>query len=107
MTELAILVQKESSMPTYVTLFRYSSEGFKHLNEEGRQQQIRRIEAHGGQVKDAYGLMGEWDVLFITEFPDEKSAMSALVTTCQSGMGTTQTMTALPWADFVQLGHPA
>jgi uncharacterized protein with GYD domain len=107
MTELAILVQKESSMPTYVTLFRYSSAGFKHLNEEGRQQQIRRIEAHGGQVKDAYGLMGEWDVLFITEFPDEKSAMSALVTTCQSGMGTTQTMTALPWADFVQLGHPA
>jgi uncharacterized protein with GYD domain len=52
-------------------------------------------------------LMGEWDVLLITEFPDEKSAMRALVATCQSGMGTTQTMTALPLEEFVQLGHPS
>ena len=57
-------------MPTYVTLFRYSSEGFKDLSEERRQQQISLIESHGGQVKEAYGLMGEWDVLIITEFPD-------------------------------------
>ena len=49
--------------------------------------------------------MGEWDVLLITEFPDEKSAMRALVTTCQSGIGTTRTMTALPLEAFVQLGH--
>ena len=94
-------------MPTYVTLFRYSSEGFKHLNEQGRQQQIRLIEAHGGHVKDAYGLMGAWDVLFITDFPDERSALSALVTTCQAGLGTTQTMTAIPLEAFVQLGQPA
>ena len=92
-------------MPTYVTLFNYSTEGFKDLNEEGRQQQIRLIESQGGRVIGAYGLMGEWDVLLITEFPDEKSAMRALVTTCQSGIGTTRTMTALPLEAFVQLGH--
>jgi len=45
--------------------------------------------------------------MFITEFPDEKSAMRVLLNTCQSGMGTTQTMTALPLEEFVQLGpHP-
>jgi uncharacterized protein with GYD domain len=43
--------------------------------------------------------------MFITEFPDEKSAMRALLNTCQSGMGTTQTMTALPLEEFVQLGQ--
>ena len=94
-------------MPTYVTLFRYSSEGFKDLSEERRQQQISLIESHGGQVKEAYGLMGEWDVLIITEFPDEKSAMSALVATCQSGIGTSQTMTALPLEEFVNLAQNA
>lgn len=94
-------------MPIYVTLFNYSADGFKALSEEGRQQQIRLIESQGGRVIGAYGLMGEWDVLLVTEFPDEKSAMRALVTTCQSGMGTTQTMTAVPLEEFVQLGqHP-
>ena len=92
-------------MPTYVTLFNYSAEGFKNLNEERRQQQMRLIESHGGSVKAAYGLMGEWDVLFITEFPDETRAMRALLATCQSGIGTTQTMTALPLEEFVQLGQ--
>jgi uncharacterized protein with GYD domain len=94
-------------MPTYVTLLRYTAEGFKDLSEVRRQQQIQLIESHGGQVKAAYGLMGEWDVLFITEFPEEKSAMRALLATCQSGIGTTQTMTALPLEEFVQLGQRA
>ncbi|MDH3601190.1 MAG: GYD domain-containing protein [Candidatus Tectomicrobia bacterium] len=94
-------------MPTYVTLLNYSAEGFKELSEERRQQQINLIESQGGRVIGAYGLMGEWDVMLITEFPNEKSAMRALLNTCQSGMGTTQTMTALPWEEFVQLGqHP-
>ena len=92
-------------MPTYVTLFNYSAAGFKALSEERHQEQVRLIESQGGRVIGAYGLMGEWDVLFITEFPDEKSAMRTLLTICQSGMGTTQTMTALPLEEFVQLGH--
>ena len=92
-------------MPTYVTLINYSTEGFKELSEERRQQQMRLIESQGGRVIEAYGLMGEWDALFITEFPDEKSAMRALVNTCQSGIGKTQTMTAIPLEEFVQLGH--
>jgi uncharacterized protein with GYD domain len=92
-------------MPTYVTLFNYSAGGFKALSEERRQEQVRFIESQGGRVIGAYGLMGEWDVMFITEFPDEKSAMRALLNTCQSSMGTTQTMTALPLEEFVQLGQ--
>jgi uncharacterized protein with GYD domain len=92
-------------MPTYVTLFNYSAEGFKELSEARRQQQMHLIESQGGRVIGAYGLMGQWDVLLITEFPDEKSAMRALVSTCQSGVGTTQTMPAIALEEFVQLGQ--
>ena len=45
-------------MPTYVTLFNYSAEGFKELSEERRQEQVRLIESQGGRVIGAYGLMG-------------------------------------------------
>lgn len=92
-------------MPTDVTLFNYSADGYKELSEAGRQEQVRLIESQGGRVLGAYGLMGEWDVVLITEFSDEKSAMRALVHTCQSGIGTTQAMTALPLEEFVQLGQ--
>jgi uncharacterized protein with GYD domain len=94
-------------MPTYVTLFRYTAEGFNDLSEVRRQHQISLLESHGGQVKAAYRLMGAWDALFITEYPDEQSAMRALLATCQSGIGTTQTMPALPLEEFVQLGQRA
>ena len=36
-------------MPTYVTLFRYTAEGFKDLSEARRQHQISLLESHGGQ----------------------------------------------------------
>jgi uncharacterized protein with GYD domain len=94
-------------MPQFVTLLKYSSEGFKGISEERRQEQIRLVESHGGSIIAAYGLMGEWDVLVITEFPDEKSAMRALLATCQSGIGTTQTMTAIPLEEFVTLAPNA
>jgi uncharacterized protein with GYD domain len=43
---------------------------------------------------------GEWDRLVITEFPNEKSAMSALLTVGKAGRLTTQTMTAFSGEAF-------
>ena len=54
-------------MPSYVTLCNYSADGFKELSEARRQQQMQLIESQGGRVIGAYGLMGQWDVLLITE----------------------------------------
>lgn len=92
-------------MPLYATLLKYTSEGFNGISEDRLQQNIRMIESKGGKFIAGYGLMGEWDVLIITEFPDEQRAMKALLTACQSGIGTTQTMTALPIEDFVKLAQ--
>jgi uncharacterized protein with GYD domain len=92
-------------MPLYATLLKYTSEGFKDISEDRLKQNISMIESKGGKFVAGYGLIGEWDILVITEFPDEQSAMKALLTTCQSGIGTTQTMTALPIEDFVKLAQ--
>ena len=92
-------------MPLYATLLKYTAEGFKGISEDRLQQNIGMIESKGGKFVAGYGLMGEWDLLVITEFPDQQSAMRALLATCQSGIGTTQTMTALPIEDFVKLAQ--
>lgn len=69
-------------MSVYVTLGKYTADAMKNIYEvpERLQQNTRLIEAKSGKLLTLYGLMGEWDMLVITEFPDEKSAMSALLT---------------------------
>ena len=84
-------------MPLYVTLGKYTAEAMKAINEvpERLQQNTQLIESKGGKLLAFYGLMGEWDILVITEFPDEKSAMSALITIGKAGRLATHTMTAV------------
>ena len=96
-------------MPLYVTLGKYTAEAMKNIHEvpERFQQNTRLIESKGGKLIAIYHLMGEWDLLAITEFPDEKSAMSALLTIGKAGRVTTHTMTAISGEDFVTLAKNA
>ena len=94
-------------MPLYVTLMKYTTEGIKGISAE-RGQQIRNLVASkGGEPVVGYALMGEWDVLTVMEYPDEKSAMSALVAIGKLGIFTTQTMTAIPVEEFQNLAQNA
>jgi uncharacterized protein with GYD domain len=98
-------------MPVYVTLGKYTAEAIKNLHEvaERLQQNTQLIEAKGGKLLAFYGLMGEWDILAITEFPDEKSAMSALLTIGKAGrlMTQTLTLTAVSGEEFAILAKNA
>jgi len=96
-------------MPLYVTLGTYTAEAMQHISEVPQHFQRNRslIESGGGKLIGVYALMGEWDLLVITEFPDEKRALSALLTICKTGRMTTQTMTALPFEEFATLASNA
>jgi uncharacterized protein with GYD domain len=94
-------------MALYVTLLKYSAEGIKGISSERFERQKSMIESKGGKLTAAYALFGEWDVLAIAEFPDEKSAMSVLVATGKAGLGTTNTMTAMPFEEFIKIGESA
>jgi uncharacterized protein with GYD domain len=93
----------------YVTLGKYTAEAMKNIHEvtERLQQNTRLIESKGGKLLAFYGLMGEWDILVITEFPDEKSAMSTLLTIGKAGRLTTHTMTAIAGEEFATLAQHA
>ena len=57
-------------MPLYVTLGKYTAEAMKAINEvpERFQQNRSLIESRGGKLVAVYGLLGEWDLLAISEF---------------------------------------
>jgi uncharacterized protein with GYD domain len=96
-------------MPLYVTLGKYTSEAMKNINEvpERLAQNTRLIESKGGKLVAFYGLMGEWDILAVSEFPDEKSAMSALLTIGKAGRLATHTMAAVAGEEFANLAKNA
>ena len=64
-------------MPHYLHQVAYSSEAWKALvgSPQDRVEAVRpAIERLGGKIKDAYFSFGDYDVVVITEMPDNVSA---------------------------------
>jgi uncharacterized protein with GYD domain len=57
----------------------------------------------GGRIVAAYGLLGGYDLLLVTELPDEKVAIRLLMTAVSRGTVSTETMTAVPIDEFYDL----
>ncbi len=91
-------------MPIYVTLFRSTAEGTKGLKEsqqymEEAQKEIRQA---GGKIINAYALLGRYDFIYITEFPDQKSALKVLFKTAMKGKVAPENLVAIPLEEFLQ-----
>lgn len=91
-------------MPIYVTLFRSTTEGVKGLKETQRylEEGQKDVKGAGGKILAAYALLGRYDYIYITEFPDQKSAMKALMGTVLKGRVSPETLVAIPLEEFLQ-----
>ena len=92
-------------MPLYLTLAKYTEEGRKSIDQAPAKYKdfVNLVESKEGKLIGAYGLMGEWDIATITEFPDDKTAMTVVMTLGKAGRIATQTMNAIHMEDFVTL----
>jgi uncharacterized protein with GYD domain len=92
-------------MPLYLTLAKYTEEGRKNIDQAPVKYKdfVNLVETKGGKLIGAYGLMGEWDLATIAEFPDDKTAMTVVMKLGKAGRVATQTMNAIHMEDFVTL----
>ncbi|MFB6253239.1 MAG: GYD domain-containing protein [Halobacteriaceae archaeon] len=85
-------------MPTYISLVNYSEDGFETLvdldSDEFLEESKATAREHGGELKDYYLTMGEYDAVVVTEFPDADAASQTLLSILGTGIGETQTMRA-------------
>jgi len=58
---------------------RYSQEAIKGISAERTKKVIEAIEKSGGKVSSMYALLGEYDLVFITDFPSVEAAMKTSV----------------------------
>lgn|SRR5512139_940673 len=92
-------------MSTYVTLWKYTKDGLVDIRHTPERFKVvsEIIKSHGGKLVNAYGLIGEYDVMTIVELPDEKTLMSAILQICSKGRVIPMTMTAVTMDEFLKI----
>lgn len=89
----------------FVHLVNFTTEGAKTIGESKKRYDLfeQGVQAAGGRVVDAYGVLGSHDLVAITELPDEKAATRVAVAAVARGTVSIQTLTAIPIKEFYEL----
>ena len=66
-------------MTTFIMKGKYSAESIKHISKGRTVKAIEIIKRNKGKLVTAYAVMGEDDLLFITEFPGVAEAIKASI----------------------------
>jgi uncharacterized protein with GYD domain len=87
-------------MATFIMTGDYNSEAIKGISAKRTEQAREALQKVGGQIKEAYALLGQHDLVIVAEFPGVEEAMQgSLALTRLTGIGFT-TAPAVPIADF-------
>ena len=89
-------------MPTYVTLVRFTEQGFATIKDgPQRLEDARRdFEALGARVKDFYLTVGRYDAVAIVEAPDDETIAKLALRIGSRGSSRSETMRAFSEAEY-------
>lgn len=92
-------------MPTYITLWNYTQDGIENIDEspDRLDDAVELVESLGGELKAFYLTMGGYDIVTVTEFPDDDAAASALLRIGQAGAVSSETLRAWPEDEYRDL----
>ena len=89
-------------MQAYVSLYKYK--GPVKGGGQERFEKVKNIVAdEKGRIRHIYGLLGEYDVLSVAEFPDNRAAMRAALRIGNLINAHTNTLAAVEGEDFLQI----
>lgn len=92
-------------MPTYITLWNYTQQGIENIDDspDRLDDAVELIESLGGELKGFYLTMGQYDLVTVSEFPDDDTAAQALLRIGQGGAVSSETLKAWPEDDYRDL----
>jgi uncharacterized protein with GYD domain len=64
-------------MPIFMMFGKYSSNALEGISVERTDKAVALIKKHGGDIKSMYAVLGEHDLVFTIDFPNEDQAMAA------------------------------
>ncbi len=86
------------AMPTYISLMTYTDQGLRNIKKSpSRLDAARKVaEELGGNVGDIYLTMGAYDLVAVSEFPDDATAATFVLRLGAFGNVRTTTVKAFP-----------
>ncbi len=92
-------------MPAYVTLYKWTAQGMANVKAapERIKQAKALTEKMGGRVIGIWVTMGEYDMIAISEGPDDMNAAVNLLAIARDGNVTSQTLKAFSEDEFAQI----
>lgn len=83
-------------MPIYVSLLNWTDDGIRTVKDTLEREKAARAlaESLGGSLKDVYWTIGPYDVVAVSEFPDDESATAFLYATGATGSVRTTSLRA-------------
>ena len=64
-------------MSLYLMFGKYTQESIKGISAERSKKAAQVIGDAGGEIKAGYALLGETDLVLVTDFPNSEAAMKA------------------------------
>jgi len=89
-------------MPHFVTLIRYTHQGISKIKDSPTRLDAARkaAEAEGGKLLTWYLTMGQYDGVFISEFPNDEACARFALSAGALGNVSTETLKAFNEADY-------
>ena len=83
-------------MPTYISLINLTDEGIKNIKESPDRLGAAKkaFQAFGGELKDFYLVMGQYDMVVVSEGPDDETAAKLALVIGSQGAISTETLRA-------------
>ncbi|MGZ7042565.1 MAG: GYD domain-containing protein [Thermoanaerobaculia bacterium] len=89
-------------MPTYISLIQFTQQGISSIKESPKRIDAARkaYEQAGGKLKDFYLVMGEYDIVTISEAPNDEAAAKISLSLGAKGNVRTRTSRAFTEAEY-------
>ncbi len=92
-------------MPTYVHLYKWTEQGIKTVKEAPAriEASIKAVEKVGGKVLGVYLTMGEYDLVAISQGPNDEAAAALLLAQAMQGTVRSTTLKAFTVDEFKEV----
>lgn len=89
-------------MPTYITLVRWTDKGVQEVKESPARLEAykKALSKAGGELKGFYLVSGRYDLVVVTEAPNDEAVAKVALATAAKGSVRTETMRAFTEGEY-------
>jgi uncharacterized protein with GYD domain len=89
-------------MATYITLVKYTQKGIENIKESPRRLDAAKeaFQAFGAELKQFYLVMGRYDIVLVSEAPNDEAVAKAALAVGSRGNVNTETFRAFNEGEY-------